>query len=418
MNDYLKHLRELVKRKSVFTEPKDVEHAMQYCVEVFERNLKNHKIYRDTGRNLIAIHEGIDVSKDIVYLSAHVDTVDAKAGLWSEPYAPFEPYEDEKEIVARGVNDCKAGVALILWMSEMDLGAQVIYTVTFKEEGPGEKTALEVGRELGKSLPVSEKDTYFLVFENNVRVKKKPVLCVYASERSNYAVEVDGTLSEIQEWLRELPNFNPVSCFPKVESEDIEWKIHEQQGGHICSVPREENLLMELIMEAEATDLIKAGKSGNFSVVPAEILMGRGTEERVHTLVMGNRSFDSIEKVEGDLKILPTHKRLKPFEYACGFNIEEKFKRNKISELLVGNGEIDIELTYNVGGSDGTHVFAVMNSELKERFYPIVMGPGCRSQRNVEPARLTHGKNETFDKRCGEVACKYITGLTKMLLSL
>ena len=41
------------------------------------------------------------------------------------------------------------------------------------------------------------------------------------------------------------------------------------------------------------------------------------------------------------------------------------------------------------------------------------MGPGSRSQRNVDPPRLTHGKNETFDKKSGERAVMFLIEVLK-----
>ena len=69
---------------------------------------------------------------------------------------------------------------------------------------------------------------------------------------------------------------------------------------------------------------------------------------------------------------------------------------------------MNIAYTYNIGASDATIILRSMDPNLSNTILPIVMGPGSRSQRSANPPRLTHGKNETFDKHSGQQVLIYI----------
>jgi len=107
---YLIYLRELLKFRTVFTEPENVREGIDYCKKVFEENLENYKIYFDAENNLIAVPSEVNFEENIIYLSAHIDTVGADENEWDSPFKPFKIFENAKEIVGRGACDCKAGV--------------------------------------------------------------------------------------------------------------------------------------------------------------------------------------------------------------------------------------------------------------------------------------------------------------------
>ena len=92
---------------------------MDRCRKILSRNLTGYRIYRDRMKNLIACPKVLDPGKDIVYLSAHLDTVDADPTEWDPPFSPFSLYEDENQMVGRGISDCKAGVAFELFLSAL-----------------------------------------------------------------------------------------------------------------------------------------------------------------------------------------------------------------------------------------------------------------------------------------------------------
>jgi acetylornithine deacetylase/succinyl-diaminopimelate desuccinylase-like protein len=420
---YLQCLRKLVGFPTVFTQPDQIEKAVCWCESYFSQHLNNYDIYRDQNRNLIACPETIDRERDIIYLSAHIDTVDADAAEWNEPFSPFSLYENDTEMVARGVSDCKAGVAFELFLTElvylqkMKL-SNLIFTITFKEEGAGEKTSIQIGEELGKGLPVSKKDTFLIVLENTVTVSQPPTLSYYTAERGNFVIRISDTLEQLRLRLSCLKEWNPVSIQPDVEKcARQKATLLTQKGGHVCSVSREVNLLTKVIEQSANTDLLWAGSASGFSVIPSKIYKGSApplalnqtVQPIVHHLTLSNRSFDTLDDIKLQLEGI-AYEEVKDFSISQGMNFDLLFSEHPISQFFkTGCGsDLSIEHTYNTGVSDATIISRCMNPELKQRFYPLVMGPGTRSQRQLTPPRLTHGKNETFDKESGKAAIEYI----------
>ncbi len=419
---YLEFLRELISMPSEFSKPEDVKKAIEYCKKIFEENLSNYDIYFDEEYNLIAVPPNIDSQKEIVYLSAHIDTVGAKADEWNHPYKPWEFHEDEKELVARGVNDCKAGVAYQLFLSFLAKKGliklnNIVFTITFKEEGAGNKTSKAIAKQMGTKLAISEQSTYMIVLENNVHIKTPPVMCVYTSERSNYVIKIIDFIPELKKYINKLSKWNPVSITPQKEIEHMNYEIIEQTGGHVCSVTRDKNKLTQAILDSNKNSVIQAGEEKNFATIPTKILMAEEQESIKHVLVLNNRSFDSMEEVLKQIDGIE-YETVKDFSVSQGFNIDDKFSTNEISKILENcknNSEIEIEYTYNVGGSDGSIVYGFLTPKIRKNFYPIVMGPGSRSQRNISPPRLTHGKNETFDKENGKKAIIFISSVLERM---
>ena len=414
-SQYLNFLKNLVNLRSEFTNPDDTRKAIEYCKSILQENLPHYKIYFDKEHNLIALPPQIDTKKDITYLSAHIDTVGAKPEEWEEPYQPWKAYEDENEIIGRGAKDCKAGVAYQLLISHLAKQNLIqldnlIFTITFKEEGAGKKTATEIAKNFGTELPLSQTSTYLIVLENNVKVETTPTLCIYASERSNYVAEIIDFIPQLQNHLKKLEKWNPASITPQTETKDIKWQSTTQTGGHMCSVSKEENKLTQAILNANENSIIKAGKKESFAVVPTEILTSNSPSPIKHSLVLSNRSFDSLQDALKQLEGIE-YEPVKDFTASEGFNIEEKFLQNhiaKVCDKCSNTSTINIEHTFNVGGSDATTIYTTLAPQIRKNFYPIVMGPGSRSQRGATPPRLTHGKNETFDKKSGEQAVKFI----------
>jgi len=423
--NYIKFLKELAAMPSVFSTTKDVEKAIMFCKRTFKENLNNYIVYSDKEKNLVAVPKDINPAEDIVYLSAHIDTVNADPKEWDKPFHPWKIYEDKDEIVGRGVSDCKAGVAYQLFLSflaKKDLVSfkNLIFTVTFKEEGSGEKTVIEIAKEIGKKIPVSKKSTYLIVLENNVTVDTIPTLGVYTSERGNFVAKITDTIPNLQKYLMALPHWNPVCIKPQIKNGNLSWKTEKQSGGHVCSVDRDHNLLTKIILNAEANSIIKAGSESSFSVMPTEILIAKGGNLKKHSLIINNRFPDSAKDVLRQLHGIK-HEETKRFSISEGFDIGKKFKKDKISKILEkcrNKSELKLEYTCNVGASDATAIYASINPKIKPSFFPIVMGPGSRSQRNRSPQRLTHGINETFHKESGKRTIIFITKVLRELKCL
>ena len=400
------HLRELVAIPSVFTRPDDVKKAMNYCKTAFKSTLPGYTFHEDEGQNLIGIPDTLNIEKPLLYLSAHVDTVGARPEEWDAPFAPFTPFETDEELVGRGVSDCKAGVAFQLFVAALSQKKaialeNIIFTLTFKEEGAGNKSAVHIGHAMGHDLPLSKAQTLLIVLENTVTTGPCPSLGLYTAEKGNFVIEVTGSLSELQASLTQLSRWNPICIHP--EGEPDTW--HEpliQKGGHACSIPRNKNRLTEAILSASATDALAAGDPSSFGVIPTIIKRGKNSRPLAHTLILSNRSFDSLTSIQRQLGGI-AYRELKAFAISPGMDIRDQFKGSifeKAIESLV-SPPLAVMLDHNTGISDASTIINTLDLDLSGRIFPVVMGPGTRSQRHTTPQRLTHGKNETFDKKSG-----------------
>jgi len=418
---YLYYLKDLIAIPSVFTDRSGVKRAIRYCKDVLEKNLPGWHVYFDAKHNLIARPDTVDKEKPIIYLSAHIDTVDANAAEWVGSHGPFEAFEDEREIRGRGASDCKAGVAYELFLALLHARHllvldNIIFTVTFNEEGSGDKTATEIGTNLGDSLPVSELATYFIVLENNVRVLTPPVLSVYNRERGNYVIKTRGTLEHLQAWIKKHAGWNPVCIYPDADADVREWKTLQQESRHVCSVGRQDNLLFKVILDASPDSVLKAGQERDFGVLPASVAVSTATSPVEHTLILSNRSFDSLEQVQSQLQGL-VFEPMKDFCLSQGLDVRGRLSQSPLAGILddCRIPELDIELTDNIGCSDASIVYNATTPKLRKNLLPVIMGPGTRSQPHAHPRRFTHGRNETFDKESGRKAMIYITDVLSRL---
>lgn len=418
---YITYLKNLVDMPSVFTDREGIEQAIQYCKEQLEENLPEWHVYFDAKHNLIARPKTINTGQEITYLSAHVDTVDANASEWAAPHRPFEALEDEHEIRGRGASDCKAGVAYQLFLALLQARGcvdlrNVILTITFNEEGSGDKTATEIARNLGACLPVSECVTYFIVLENNVSALPCPVLSIYDRERSNFVIKTKGSLHHLQDWLRTHAQWNPVCIYPNTDASAHAGKTLHQESRHVCSVPREDNLLYRVTLDAAPDTVLRAGQERNFGVVPASIAVGTIPCPVDHTLILSNRSFDTLEQVKHQLQGL-SYEQMKPFAFSQGLDVRAKLANSPLKDILEDcrTKDLDIELTHNVGCSDASILYNTVTPEIRKTLLPVIMGPGTRSQPQAVPPRFTHGRNETLDKQSAHKAMVYITHVLSRL---
>ncbi len=91
---------------TVFTRPDQIETAMNWCQIFLTQHLKDYRIFSDREKNRMVCPEDLEPEHDIIYLSAHMDTVDGDPLEWDEPFSPFSLYEDENQVVARGISNC------------------------------------------------------------------------------------------------------------------------------------------------------------------------------------------------------------------------------------------------------------------------------------------------------------------------
>lgn len=400
-NQFFRYLVELCNIRSVHTEPENVKNAIRYCESVFQKNLKTHFIIRDGLNNLICMPKSWDPSLNIVYLSAHVDTVTANPEEWTPPFSPFIPFEDEKQIVARGVSDCKAGVAFQLLLSSLHT-RNTVFTLTFKEEGSGEKTA----HEIAKHIRLSNRLDYLIVLENTVIVAPEPVLEYYTLERGNFTIQVEGTITKLKRLLSQLNDWNPIYIVPT----KTKWnnkRVITQAGGHACTTDRNNNLLTTTILAADHNALIQTSGEVDIAVIPTKIYVGNKEKEVTHSLILNIRSCSSKDHILHQLKDI----EYVPLKLAPGINVQKIFCSSPLYALM-HQIVMKTKEGCNPGSSDASHIYSAL--DCKEGLLPVVIGPGTRSQKHLSPPRLTHGVNETFDKASGMSAVQSLLQLLRL----
>jgi hypothetical protein len=184
----------------------------------------------------------------------------------------------------------------------------------------------------------------------------------------------------------------------------------------MCRTPRSRNLLYKILMTLGPHGLLRAGKQKETGVCPERISVSESKTSARHTVVLSNRSFDSLKSVTTQLRGIP-HKPLKMFGLSAGMDVRKKIAGSPLAGLLSTSGgkNLSVAAACNPGCSDASIIYNSMAPELKNRLIPIVIGPGTRSQPEAAPPRLTHGKNETFDKVAGrkgvEFLCRILSSL-------
>lgn len=403
---FINHLRVITKIPSCYDNEKGRKDIILYSLHALKEFLPLHNIKIDIQGNLTAFPPNAAGRKTIIYLSAHVDTVGADPENWMPPYHPFIPFENEAEYVARGVNDCKAGVAFELAFAQCapdPLKNNIVFTLTSKEEGAGEKTAVSIGREIGKQLPLGKDTTFLIVLENTTQVTSPTRISAFTKERGNYAVILRTDLKFLAQWLKDRCYWMPTAIKPihKAYIDDsYQPDIYRSDGGHVASPKSPKNFLKELISKNLEYTIITAGISGDFSTVPQKIFIQRSQcLSNIHLVTLNNRSNASIHEVTKQLEGL-SYQTIKSFDISCGFNAAHTKGFVSLLNNLKSLNSSDscVEIGVNPGNSDASHIFNSIPKGHQNKVTPIVIGPGCRSQRDATPPRLTHGPNETLNK--------------------
>jgi hypothetical protein len=414
---YLAGLRRLVNHPSPFTEPAAVSslmgevHARMACL------LPNYRHQIDGVGNLICIPNDHVPTAPTLYLSAHVDTVPANPSIWTAPFAPHPAYEDEHEIVAQGVNDCKAGVATELWLAELAAcGAldlhNVVFTFTFKEEGGGLKTGTALGEAFGSNIPEPSPGSTLLVLENTIRSDPPYLPLVYAAENSSYTIHISGPLVFLRAAQLALADWRPVAISPvHPPSFGLVWTDHAPQG-HVCTAPPNKNPLLAALLAADRFTLLCAGDERSHGTVPSSIGHARGTSpDALHRLTLTKRGHFPLAATLGELAPFD-HTPAKPLAQSVGFDVSHRCASSPVGAAFLAAGNAGaVAFDRNPGASDATMITSVLAPAYRENLLPLVCGPGTRSQRNAAPPRLTHGPNETFIKPAGRRALATLLAL-------
>lgn len=411
--EFLRLLKYLVSLNTVYSNTKGIQSALRFCKDHFERHLNRFDLFYDAQSNLICISKQINAKKNIVYLSAHIDTVPADKSEWDPRFNPFVPFEDDVSIVGRGASDDKAGVAYQLYLAYL-IGKQklhadnVVFTISSREEQNGQ-SAKEIGCQLGKRLPVGPK-TYLITLENNVHVGNPPTLCINYGERGAIGIEVTGMLEDIQTFLRkDSYPWNPTVIAP-IEEKQRKWRVFEQPGGHAATVPREHNRLFQLLSDHDMKrSILCAGSRTSMSAVPKTIQYAKSTMPVAHQAIFDLRTMERMDAIAKDLAQQNIRYRvIKQLDH--GYDIQDQLQKDRIYRIAQRVAH-DLLLSFeiNPGSTDSGTIYASCSEEIRRIFLPITMGPGSRSQRQAVPPRLTHGANETYDKKSGLAAISFIT---------
>lgn len=405
---YLAALRWLVSQPSPFTDPAAVTALMAGVRAEMQRHLPAYAHQFDSAGNLICLPPALVADRPILYLSAHVDTVPGDAALWIAPFAPHPAFEDADQIVAQGVNDCKAGVAAQLWLAALAAtGAlrlhNVVFTFTFKEEGAGIKTGVTLGEAFGAALPAPTPGSTLLVLENTVRSDAPYTPLCYAAENSSYTVRLTGSLSFLRAAQLALPDWRPVSITPTDgHIADYTWTEHAPQG-HVCTAPPDKNPLLSALLDpAFSALLLRAGDERSHGTIPAAI--GRAPTNRVatpHRLTLTKRGLYPLPGVLSELAPY-TYTAVKPLALSTGFDVTGRCHLAPVgAAFLAATASGAAAFDRNPGSSDATIITSSLPPAYRDILLPLVYGPGTRSQRRATPPRLTHGPNETFVKAAG-----------------
>lgn len=406
---YLEALRWLVSQPSPFTQPATVTALMAGVRATMARHLPAYSHHLDDAGNLVCLPPAFVADHPILYLSAHIDTVPSDATLWTAPFAPHPAYEDDTQLVAQGVNDCKAGVAAQLWLAQLaSTGAitlrNVVFTFTFKEEGAGPKTGITLGQAFGTTIPTPTPGSTLLVLENTVRSDAPYTPLCYTAENSSYTIRLTGSLAELRATQLALADWRPVSITPTDSpSHDYAWTEHAPQG-HVCTAPPEKNPLRAALLALDATSpvLLRAGDERSHGTVPAAIGRAFGSTPDVpHRLTLTKRGNYPLPGVLAELAPY-TYGAVKPLALSTGFDAADRCHLAPVgAAFLAATASGIAAFDRNPGSSDATIITSSMLPAHREILLPLVYGPGTRSQRSATPPRLTHGPNETFIKAAG-----------------
>lgn len=235
--DYLRLLKELISHRTVCTDEASLHRVITHCSAHFTAALAplGWSIRRDAAGNLCCIPAAVDTSRPVLWLNAHVDTVDASLADFGG-CDPFTCIESETHLIGRGANDCKAGVAFMMWYGEQLAKGRLPafnggFLVTRREEAGSKlpRTACQFASDLTSGrLPMSTlpRSTYIWILENTVSLAthlKQPVpeVAVYDRERHSLLLLCHGTLASLGHTLLGLADhheWKTVAIWPSVRA--------------------------------------------------------------------------------------------------------------------------------------------------------------------------------------------------------
>lgn len=420
MQTFDRYLCDLVSRKTVFTDDRGIKAALDYCADTIRKRGTRRHTYADAKGNIVSIADDFDAARNAVYLSAHIDTVGADPKEWLSTADPYAARETATHIIGRGANDCKAGVAFILLLSRLAAEAElhnVVFLISYREEGNQEKTSTCIGLSLGKEIPISRSHNLLLCLENTVSVgTENHSIGIYDAEPCNIFVEVTAKVAQIREFLASNNDWKPVFISPVVPVSDVSpSRSYGGKSGHAATVTNEDNVIYRAIV-ADSDCAISGGDYMQTSVIDNRVDLFEQLKGATHRAVLNYRGFESVADVQASISHLDYRERY-PFVFAAGSDRRQALE-GSLAKALIDATQISgmrPQFMSNPGRSDASAIWNA--TSFQDKLDILTMGPGTRSHVDNGIARKTHGPDEGFHKESGHLAVRYLIGLVAAYLA-
>jgi len=416
-NDYVK---ELVSRKSVFTDDTGIRLALNYCAATIKRCAPGRRTYFDNAGNLISVSPHFNTAHNAVFLSAHVDTVDANPAEWRSVSNPFLAVETATHIIGRGANDCKAGVALILLSchlaDELPLD-NVVLLISYREEGNGAKTSMQIGSDLGGSVPLSATGNVLLCLENTTKLADPcPCIDIYDREPCNVFISLVDEVANVREFLLTNALWKPVFIAPLSGVPEVKpLRSYLGTSGHSSTIANAENMICKAILH-NSLSALHGGDPVQTSVIDNRVQIYDTSNPGPHRVILNYRGLTEIETLKSSIAHI-RYEEYHPFLYAAGSDRREDLERSPIKALIraMTNEHVETRFVANPGRSDASAIWNA--TAFRSKIDILTMGPGTRSHMDGGISRRTHGPDEAFHKPSGHIAVQYICDVAKAYLN-
>ena len=299
--DYLRLLKQLISHRSVTTDDGALHAVIDYCRRHFAAMLAplGWSIDCDAAGNLCCIPPAIDTSRPVLWLNAHADTVDASPADFAGR-DPFTCFESETHLIGRGANDCKAGVAFMMWYGEqMAKGRLPIlnggFLVTRREEAGSTlpRTAFQFAADLTSGqLPMSSlpRSTCIWILENTVSLAthlKLPVpeVAIYDRERHSLSLLVHGTLAALGLALLSIADHH-------------EWKTVAIWPSELRADASDPSSVGALFVAASSCATARSGMAGDTDAERAAAGRAIASPSIAATPAIARRRLEAVELLE------------------------------------------------------------------------------------------------------------------------
>ena len=257
---YLEHLKALVSLRSVVTDEEALTAAIEHVRASLARALTpvGWTSVTDAAGNVRCLPPHFDASRPALWLNAHIDTVDAAPSDFAGR-DPFTCFETPTHLIGRGANDCKAGVAFVLWTAERIGRGELLpfnggFLITRREEAGSSlpRTAPQFAADMASGvLPVSSlpRSTFVWFLENTVSLASHlkaaaPEVAIYDRERHSFSLLCRGSLHALGRALLRLESheeWKTVAVWPVASStpaDDPKEKAHDDAAGAPAAWPQ------------------------------------------------------------------------------------------------------------------------------------------------------------------------------------